>query len=166
MTGPTKKTRLLVLIRDQWLCQVCGRNLASAYLTGDYSLQHRRARGMGGSRRPDTNAASNLLTVCGSATTGCHGWIEANPIPAGLRGWRIGQTQTPASEPVLTYTHGWVLLDDNGGTTPTSPRTPPESRTDPPTGVRMGQTSPTRQKATYCRCGDPECPISMELENR
>lgn len=115
----TKKTRLLVLTRDGWACQVCGRNLAREVLDGfGYSLQHRRARGMGGSKRPDTNAPSNLLTTCGTGTTGCHGLIEANPIPAAGRGWRLGQTQTPADEPVRTHSHGWVLLDDQGGLTP------------------------------------------------
>lgn len=118
MSGPTKRVRLLVLTRDDWACQVCGRNLASAYLTGDYSLQHRRARGMGGSRRPDTNGAANLITVCGSATTGDHQRIESQPQWAADYGYRIRQNQTPSEIPVFTYSHGWVLLDDQGGMKP------------------------------------------------
>ena len=116
----SKRTRLLVLTRDGWLCQVCGRNLAAAYLRGDYSLQHRRNRGMGGSKRPDTNAPANLLTTCGSATSpdGCHHRIEANPVWAADRGYRIRQNQTPSQVPVLTI-HGWVLLDNHGGYAPT-----------------------------------------------
>lgn len=110
-----KPTRLLVLIRDEWLCQVCGRNLAHAYLSGDYSLQHRRARGMGGSKRPDTNSPANLILVCGHATDpdGCHYRIESNPAWAAERGLRLRQNQTPAECPVLTV-DGWRLLNDDG----------------------------------------------------
>ena len=117
----SKRTRLLVLTRDGWLCQVCGRNLAAAYLRGDYSLQHRRNRGMGGSKRADTNGPANLLTTCGSATSpgGCHAWIEANPVWAAEHGYRISQSQTPAEVPVFTIHRGWVLLDDHGGYAPT-----------------------------------------------
>ena len=116
----TKKTRLLVPTRDEWSCQVCGTNLAAAYLRGDYSLQHRRNRGMGGSKRPDTNGPANLLTTCGSATSpdGCHHRIEANPQWAAECGLRIRQNQTPSEVPVHTI-HGWVLLDDHGGYAPT-----------------------------------------------
>jgi hypothetical protein len=112
-----KRVRLLVLTRDAWTCQVCGRNLAHAYLDGDYSLQHRRARGMGGSKRPDTNGPANLITVCGSATTGCHQRIESQPDWAAGRGLRLRQNQTPAGCPVLTV-GGWLLLHPDGTTAP------------------------------------------------
>ena len=41
------------------------------------NAHHRQLAGQGG---PDT--PENLLWVCGSGTTGCHGWIHANPQQA------------------------------------------------------------------------------------
>ncbi|MFD5864404.1 HNH endonuclease [Agromyces sp. NPDC127015] len=112
MTGVSRKTRAEVRERDRDTCQMpdCGRPIRD----DDYSLQHRRARGMGGSRRPDTNAPSNLVTVCGSATTGCHGYIESHPGIAAKLGFRVAQGVTPADVPIYTFTHGRVYLNDDG----------------------------------------------------
>lgn len=41
------------------------------------NAHHKHMSGQGG---PDT--PENLLWVCGSGTTGCHGWIHANPREA------------------------------------------------------------------------------------
>jgi hypothetical protein len=40
------------------------------------SIQHRRARGSGGSYLVESNGLDNLLVLCGTGTTGCHGWVE------------------------------------------------------------------------------------------
>lgn len=40
------------------------------------SVQHRRAQGAGGTSLEETNSLSNLLLICGTGTTGCHGWME------------------------------------------------------------------------------------------
>ncbi len=40
------------------------------------SVQHRRARGMGGTAAPDVHGLANLLLVCGDGVRHCHGWIE------------------------------------------------------------------------------------------
>lgn len=108
-TGPSRRTRQAVIDRDDHCCVACGQWVDIE--TGRYSLQHRRARGAGGSRRPDTNSAANLLLVCGSATTGCHARIEANPIWALSRGYRVTQQQDPALVPVVVAGVGEVLLD-------------------------------------------------------
>lgn len=41
------------------------------------NAHHKQMRGQGGKDDPE-----NLLWVCGSGTTGCHGWIHANPTQA------------------------------------------------------------------------------------
>lgn len=107
----SERTRADVLARDQHKCQRCGKYVAF----GDYSLQHRRARGMGGSKRLDTNLPANLITLCGSATSpdGCHYFIESNPDIARAEGMRLFQSQTPSVEPVQTY-RGLLLLDNEG----------------------------------------------------
>jgi hypothetical protein len=40
------------------------------------SIQHRRAQGMGGTSLTETNDLANLLLLCGTGITGCHGWVE------------------------------------------------------------------------------------------
>ena len=116
LTGPTDEVRALVLARDDYRCVRCGQSV----LGQPYSLQHRRARGIGGTRRPDTNGAANLLTACGTATSagGCHTWMESHPIAAGELGYRIAQRANPTDRPVWIHDRGWVLLDDHGGRHP------------------------------------------------
>ena len=108
-TGPTLKTRLIVLNRDRWACARCGAPAGPA--TGTYSIQHRKARGVGGD-----NSLPNLLLLCGSATTGCHGEVEGRDPHDLARGYRLESWQDPAAEPVM-YSDGgsgftaWLLPD-------------------------------------------------------
>lgn len=114
-TGPGRATRDLVMERDGFSCAWCGRQL----LTGPRSLQHRRARGMGGRPSGDANRPSNLLLLCGSATSpgGCHTWAESRAEEAWVAGLWVPSWQDPADVPVLHAQYGPVLLDDAGGVT-------------------------------------------------
>lgn len=107
----TKSVRETVLERDLHACVRCG-----LYITpfGEYSIHHRRPRGMGGSKRPSTNSPANLLTLCGTGTTGCHGYIESHREQALEAGYLLTQQQHPDQEAVFTH-RGWMLLDDDGG---------------------------------------------------
>ncbi|MFY1595426.1 HNH endonuclease [Micromonospora sp. WMMD737] len=113
-TGPDTATVHIVLRRDQGCCVRCGAELHGRR-GRDWSVQHRRARGAGGTRRPDTNQAHNLILLCGSATTGCHGWVESNRDAARHGGWAIRQPDNPALMPVDHALHGRVWLDADGG---------------------------------------------------
>lgn len=94
-TGPSRKVRALVLARDGYACCRCGKGCGPGI--AEYSLQHRKARGVGGD-----NSLSNLILLCGSATTGCHGHVEARSDPHDLAaGYRLESWQEPALEPVL-----------------------------------------------------------------
>lgn len=114
-TGPTARTRTVVKHRAErmgWdLCERCGRAPGT-------NLHHRRPRGAGGSKDPATNLPSNLLWLCGSGTTGCHGWIESNRAAAIEHGWLLRSWQTPIESPVRIHDRGDVVLDDIGGMTP------------------------------------------------
>lgn len=68
---------------------------------------------MGGSRWPGINLPANLLTLCGSGTTGCHGWVTANPSAARMDGLSVSQHTDPATVPVLTWL-GPRALDNDG----------------------------------------------------
>jgi hypothetical protein len=93
---------------------VCARCGAATGRPHPLSTQHRQARGMGGTSRTAVNLPSNLLTLCGSGTTGCHGWVEAHPAESRANGWSVPSWETPARIPVLTW-RGWMQLDDAGG---------------------------------------------------
>lgn len=70
---------------------------------------------MGGSRWPGINLPSNLLTLCGSGTTGCHGWVEGHPEWAKAQGWSVSvyERDHVATIPVWTW-RGWVHLRADG----------------------------------------------------
>lgn len=80
--------------RDGRHCRRCG-----IAITGFGSLHHRLPRGMGGSKSPTGKAradrASNLVLLCGSGTTGCHGWVERHRRQAYETGWLVHRDDDP-----------------------------------------------------------------------
>ncbi len=126
-TGPDKATAVAVLDRDGWCCVRCGGALWGVRGV-EYSLQHRRARGMGGSRRGGTNAPQNLIGLCGSATTGCHGWVESNRAEAESNGWAVKFNSDPLLVPVAHWERGliWLLADGGWSSRPLPTTTTPE----------------------------------------
>lgn len=121
-TGPDVATVALVVERDRGCCARCGRHVASGVRGRDWSVQHRRARGAGGTRRVDTNSPAALILLCGSASTGCHGHAESHRAEAREFGWAVRQSDDPAVMPVLHAVHGgWVLLTPAGQVTACSP---------------------------------------------
>ncbi len=119
-TGATRAQRDAVLARDGGRCARCGVDVTTGAV--GFNDHHRQGRGMGG-RKGDARAAANLparrLTLCGSGTTGCHGWVTEHPDDAERAGLivRRGGGIDPARVPVLTW-RGWVQLDDDGGIVP------------------------------------------------
>jgi len=110
-TGPSRKTRALVLARDGYHCVRDGRPAGPGI--GPYSIQHRKARGVGGD-----NSLPNLLLLCGSATTLCHGEVESRQDPHDLAaGYRLESWQDPAAEGVMYMERdggdftAWLLPD-------------------------------------------------------
>lgn len=104
-TDPTRPTVLLVRTRDKG-CVVCGSHWSP-------TTQHRNSRGMGGTLSDAINRPSNLIVLCGSGTTGCHGWVEDHPMFSREAGWALRSTDNPLEHPVL-YLDGWFYLDDLG----------------------------------------------------
>lgn len=106
-----ENTKILVDIRDARICARCRRGCSH-----DFSRQHRIAGGMGG-RSERTNQPSNIVTLCGSATTGCHQWVESHPDDARALGYRLDRGADPTVERVW-WQGVWVLLDDLGSVHP------------------------------------------------
>lgn len=101
MTKEEKEARRLVRERSGGICEVCGKARAT-------NFQHRKNRSQAGQW-----SASNGLDVCGSGTTGDHGYIHAHPAESYERGWSVHSWDDPSEVPVQTW-RGWVLLDDEG----------------------------------------------------
>lgn len=97
-----KAIREAVLERDSNKCQRCGRSLYGQ----QYSLQHRDPRGAGGSKLRHTMA--NLVALCGSATTQCHGHVESYRIEARAHGWLVPHGAVPEEWPVLRFGRVWM----------------------------------------------------------
>ena len=104
MRKAEKEARRLVRERSGGICEICGAARATNY-------QHRQNRSQAG-----VWSASNGLDVCGSGTTGDHGYIHAHPAESYERGWSVHSWDNPAEVPVQTAL-GWVLLDNDGGRT-------------------------------------------------
>jgi hypothetical protein len=123
-TGPDAATVEMVLVRDGYSCTSCGDGIGD--IRGvDWSIQHRVARGAGGTSRPELNLAAALIVLCGSATDGCHGRVERrgrDDLHAGY--WLLrdtnGKPTDPATFPVRHALHGWVLLGNDGTATATT----------------------------------------------
>lgn len=117
--GPSLATVTIVLQRDQAKCARCGDEL-----TGDrginWSIHHRRNRGSGGSRLAWVNLPANLVPVCGSGTTGCHGWIETHRTDAYEDGFLVSKLGIHRADEVSIRhkIHGDVYLNDEGGWNP------------------------------------------------
>jgi hypothetical protein len=76
------------------------------------SVQHRRAQGMGGTALSETHTLANQLIICGTGTTGCHGWIEnEDRAAAELRGLWVRHTPVPVADyPLVLWSGRRVLL--------------------------------------------------------
>lgn len=107
-TGPTPQVRELVRARAGSSCERCG----MALRTGN--IHHRKPRGMGGTTDPAANSPANLMLVCGSGTTGCHGWIESHRQEALTEGWLVPRTADPEGSPVRVWGAGWAQLRADG----------------------------------------------------
>jgi hypothetical protein len=114
--GVAEATRAIVWERDENRCQWCGRLLRRD--VDVTSLQHRRPRGMGGSRRPDANEPQNLVLMCGTGTTECHGHVEKNRLEAFESGFLIRQHDDPLNIPLQSYDRRWWRLNADGTRTP------------------------------------------------
>lgn len=103
----------LVTLRDSDTCQRC------RHAQG-VNRDHRKNRSQGG-----LSVVSNLQLLCGSGTTGCHGWVTTNPADALAEGWSVPGWATPSEWPARRWLRtrygtvrlSWVLYGDAGEVT-------------------------------------------------
>lgn len=114
-TGPTSAVVNAILERAQYSCEACSVPLG-AWRGVDWSVQHRRPRQMGGTRWTGSNLPSNLMILCGSATTpgSCHEFAESRRSAAVASGWLVLSRTDPAAVPCLVQRGSrWVYLGDD-----------------------------------------------------
>ena len=109
MSSLSPKIREIIYGRAQQRCELCGR---SAYAG---SVHHRRARGMGGTKTKWVNLPANLILVCGSGTSGCHGKIESYREMAYQAGWLLKWGEEPEHRAFVDGAGRWWRLDNDGG---------------------------------------------------
>lgn len=103
-----ERARRIIIERAGRCCERCGR-----YAEGG-SIHHRTPRGMGGSRDPLISTVPNGVLLCGSGTSGCHGWVETHRAEARADGWLVPRGVDPATVPVRHVHFGLVYLDPDG----------------------------------------------------
>lgn len=119
LSNPTPEVIEIVVRRDRRRCVVCGNRVRDGERGVSWAVHHRRPRGKGGSRLPDTHRPQNLVVVCGrDNTTACHGRIHRNEgNEARVNGWLISnnaEQRDPLLVPLL-YRGALVYLDAIGG---------------------------------------------------
>lgn len=105
-----EKARAIVAERSMRRCEI---HLHGICQGAQRSVHHRLKRGRGHEWAP-----SNLLAACGDGTTGCHGYVEANPAWANEHGlWLMAGDGEPSEVSVWmrwANMRGWFVLDDEG----------------------------------------------------
>ena len=63
----------------------------------------------------DPNKPSNLILLCGSGTSGCHGWVEHYRDDARAAGYIVRRGENTTDVPYTTLSGMVRYLDDEGG---------------------------------------------------
>lgn len=106
----TDEIRFEVLARANYKCERCGTD----FLGIPVSVHHRRPRMMGGSKNESLHKSANLIVLCGSGTSGCHGWVESNRSEARKLGFLIQKVESAEEIPFQDKSQVWWHIDNFG----------------------------------------------------
>lgn len=116
-----KTVRHAFFERERERCFRCRRSLRFEGRGFEWSAHHRRPRQSGGVGRPDgdlareVSAITNCLILCGSGTTGCHGWVEKWRDIAEDIGYIVRRgINTPTGTRIQRADGTWWLLTESG----------------------------------------------------
>lgn len=129
-----------ILSRANFMCELCHGSLSTM------SLHHRRPRGMGGSKSSWIHDPENLLAICGTGTTGCHGKVESFRERAYEFGWLVHYGVMPHGVPFVDLRGHWWLLHKDQKLEVTLPFDYPNpSSINPPPGVGLDAKAPREE---------------------
>lgn len=102
--------------RERGRCFRCRRLLRFEGRGVEWSAHHRRPRGSGGTSNVEIASVANCLILCGSGTTGCHGWVERFRASAREYGYLVplNGITTPETTRVKRQDGTWWLLTRSG----------------------------------------------------
>lgn len=116
-------TVALIWERDEGRCAKCGDPI-SGERGRDWSVQHRKGRGMGGAKWDWVRgSAANGCLLHGSGTTLCHGYVTDHPDYGFDTGLAVSRHRDPCEIAVRHAVHGLVFLELDGSVTPAEGRT-------------------------------------------
>jgi hypothetical protein len=103
------KAEQAALHRDGNHCRRCGRSIVDF----PASLHHRQPKGSGGGSPARYDRVENLITLCGSGTTGCHGWAHTATERYDL-GWLVHRWDEPSEIPLIDLAGRTFFLTEEG----------------------------------------------------
>lgn len=108
------------LERQGWHCLRCGTNIHDPSCWPGRSGHHRQLRR---AADPDVrHSPANIVELCGSGTTGCHGWVHQHVAEAERLGLIVPLGIDPLSTPVRDWQGRWLWLNQDGTATPLTMR--------------------------------------------
>ena len=104
-----EEVRFQVFARANYRCEKCGGG-------GDafgWSVHHRVPRRMGGSRDEALHLPANLILLCGSGVSGCHGWVESYRDKAREKGFLLMKVESAEEIPFIDDSgKAWNIRND------------------------------------------------------
>lgn len=104
MSAPPRRNVELVRQRDEGRCVRCG--------AWGGNVHHRMMRSQ--APKDAVHRVENMIVLCGSGVTGCHGWVHAHPRESYESGWLVRSWQSPLEEPVTYVGGGQFYLSSRG----------------------------------------------------
>lgn len=113
-------SKRIALERQGWHCLRCGTNIHDPSRWPGRSGHHRQLRR---AANPDVrHSPVNIIELCGSGTTGCHGWVHQHVAEAERLGLIVPFGIDPLSTPVRDWQGRWLWLNQDGTATPLTMR--------------------------------------------
>lgn len=108
-------SKRIALERQGWHCLRCGTNIHDPARWPGRSGHHRQLRR---AADPDVrHSPVNIIELCGSGDTGCHGWVHQHVAEAGRLGMIVPLGTDPRDVPVLDWEGRWMRLNMDGTAT-------------------------------------------------